>query len=640
MLHLEGYEPGANITIINVFYERPRKEENGKYGTDYVTIVFKDNETGIKHVQTIATPQYTYYIAKPELQIGFNMEWIEREKVDPVTCNYKDIKKSIAEQTGNMDLYMENIRSGNYRLNDSFFAHPRIFAADMNILNYIRMEFAATYQNPVCPITVAYYDIENDIIDALSDDVVIGESPINAVSLYFDKTNTVYSFVLRNDRNPQIQALEEDMKHDFKKYRQQVNDFILKNLGSEQKVDKYRLRNMEVSVGFFDTEIELIVSFFEVMRRLSPDMAVAYNASYDLCYLAARIEKAGLDPATIICDPDFPRKFYYYFVDENNINKIEERTDYVMAGTRTVWIDQMIVYVSRRKGQGAILSHKLDSVVDTECHIHKLDWSHIAKRFAEFAYNDFKTFWLYNINDTIVQACLEAQTEDLRYVFNNVIEMNTPYQKIFRQTNYLSTKGAEFYKNHEGVIMGCNTNRFGQKPNEKFPGAFVARPTLLSNKNKVSFKGIHIMKFNNGDDFDYKALYPSLLREFNMSISTQIGMIQMDNPPYKGHDYLRLGNGGNFNENLASYNFIEFCHRWLYLPDIEQMLNMIGWYFDNMRTPQYKVNAGVPAQLPMDKSHKVVMYQVDKRRPVAFIRPMPDWVKNEVDNIRRRITIE
>ena len=58
--------------------------------------------------------------------------------------------------------------------------------------------------------------------------------------------------------------------------------------------------------------------------------------------------------------------------------------------------------------------------------------------------------------------------------------------------------------------MGCNTNRFGQKPNEKFPGAFVARPTLLSNKNKVSFKGLHIMKFNNGDDFDYKALYPSL----------------------------------------------------------------------------------------------------------------------------------
>jgi DNA polymerase elongation subunit (family B) len=96
----------------------------------------------------------------------------------------------------------------------------------------------------------------------------------------------------QNIMTPHIQALEEDMKHDFKKYRQQVNDFILKNLGSEQKVDKYRLRNMEVSVGFFDTEIELIVSFFEVMRRLSPDMAVAYNASYDLRYLAARIEKA------------------------------------------------------------------------------------------------------------------------------------------------------------------------------------------------------------------------------------------------------------------------------------------------------------------------------------------------------------
>lgn len=640
MLELEGYKPGDNLTIMNVFYERPKKEADGKYGTDYVTIVFKDNLTGKKHVRTIETPQYTYYMAKPEIQIPYNLEWIEADKVLPVTCNYKDIKHSIAKSTGNLDLYKENLRSGNYKMNDLFFAHPRIFGADMNILNYIRTEFAKTYQNPVCPISVAYYDIENDIINALSDKPVIGECPINAISLYFDETNTVYTFALRNDKNPQIAAMEEDISKNFQKYRDKMNNFIRNNIGSDAKVKKYKLEDIHLSVGFFDTEIEMIATFFDTIRKLSPDFCVAYNASYDFCYLVARIQYFGYDPIEIISNSEFKRKFCYYFVDENHRNEFEERCDYAMVSTLSVWLDQIIIYPSRRKGQEAIKSYSLDSVVDTECGIHKLDWKHITSRFADFVYTDFVTFWLYNINDTLVQACLEAQTEDLRYTFNNVIEMNTPYQKIFRQTNYLSSKGSEFYKEHEGVIMGCNINRFNQKPDDKIPGAFVAKPTLISNKNKVLMKNIHIMKFYNGDDFDYKALYPSLLREFNMSIATQIGMIQMDDPAYKGHAYLRLGNGGNFTENLASYNFIEFCHRWLYMPDVEHMLNMVNDYFKIMRTPLYKERTGVVPNLPMDKSHKIVMYQVDKTRPVAFKRPMPEWVKEEVNKIRRSIPLK
>lgn len=635
ILEIPGYPIGSNITIMNAFYERPKKnEETGKYDIDYLTIVFKDNETGEKKVHLIPSPQYTYYMANPEIQIGFNMDFIEMDKVHPITCNYRDIKESIAKETGNLDLYKENLRTGNYKLNDNFFAHPRVFAADMPILNYYRMLFAASYKNPVENISVAYYDIETDIIDQLTDEIIIGESPINAISLYFDATNTIYSFVLRNPKNPQIEEFEKDITKNFKKYEKKVNDFIEQNLGSEEKAKKYRLKDAKLSVGFFDEEINLLIAFFQTMHKLSPDMAVAYNASFDLRYIAARIQKFGMDPATVMSEPDFPRKFYYYLVDEKNYNNFEERGDYVFLSSKTAYIDQMIVYASRRKGQGAIPSFKLEDIVSSECGAHKLDWSHITNRFALFPYKDFVTFWLYNINDTIVQACLEAQVEDLRYVFNNVIEMNTPYQKIFRQTNYLYSKGMEFYKTHAGVIMGCNVNRFNSKPDVKFPGAFVADPMKLSNKNKYKYKGIYIMKFANADDFDYKALYPSLLREFNMSVSTQIGMIQIENPLYKGAEYLRLGNGGHFTENLASYNFIEFCHRWLNLPNVEEMLEQITVYYNTYRTPEYEVRQGVLPNKPMDISHKKVIREVDPHRPVVFDPPIPNWLWEEINKIR------
>ena len=641
MIQVGNYLPGANLTVMNVMYQKPQKTDDGrKYLPDKAYIVYKDNETGQKHVENITTPQYTYYKAKDGVKLGFCREWIEKDKVVPVTCNYKDIKKSIAMEVNDYKTYKENIDTGNYQANDAFFAHPRIFSADMNILNYLRMEFAETYQNPVCDTTVAYYDIENDIIDALTDEVVIGENPINLASIYFDATKTLYSFVLRNGRNPQIAEFEKDIKKHYKKYVKQVNDFITQNIGSEEKTKKYKLDNLNLSVGFFDTEAELIGSFFAVMKQLSPDFAVAYNSSYDLPYLMARGELHGLNMIKLISDDEFDSQFYYYFIDRDCYNDYEERKDFVQVSSKTVWLDQMIIYPSRRKGQNAISSFSLDNVVNHECKVRKLDWHQYTDQFKFFAYKNFVMFWLYNLNDTIVQACLEAQTEDLRYVFNNVIEMNTPYQKIFRQTNYLASKGMEFYKHHEGVIMGDNINRFGKKPTEKFPGAFVAKPTKLTDKYKYKANGYAIMKFANGDDFDYKALYPSLMREFNMSISTQVGMIQIDEEksPFKPIDYLRLGAGGHFAEDVASYNFIQFAHRWLQLPDVEEMLVAIDKYFNTMRTPHYKMNT-LHAVRPMDASHISVMGFVDTHTPLNIAPPMPDWVKTEVNRIRKEINV-
>ena len=47
MLELEGYEPGSDLTVMNIFYKYSTKDKKtGKRTKDYATIVFKDNETG------------------------------------------------------------------------------------------------------------------------------------------------------------------------------------------------------------------------------------------------------------------------------------------------------------------------------------------------------------------------------------------------------------------------------------------------------------------------------------------------------------------------------------------------------------------------------------------------------------------
>lgn len=636
---IPGYKKGSNITIMNAFYKGVSRQDNGKWKQDYLTIVYKDNETGEKHQYTEPNPEYSYYVAKDDVTEieDYPIHFIDKSKVREVTTLYKDLLHSIAKETNNLELYEENKKYGNFKANQLLLLNPRVFSADIPILSYIRAKFNEEYKNPVIPISIAFFDIESDIINADSDDIVIGRDPVNMISMYFTGTKTMYNFVLRNPRNPQIEILENNMKNDFAKYKKKFTDFIEFDLGGMDKVQKYGLDDIKLSVGFYDTEIDLIYNFFTMMNILKPDFATAYNMAYDMRQLMARIEALGADPRAIICDlENFDEKWLFYeYFHEGDKPEIEERCDRLDISCMTTYIDQMVIYASRRKGQKAIESYALDHVGTEECGVRKLDYHDITTNIAKFPYLDFERFWLYNMIDVIVQVCLEAQTSDIKYVFNNVIEMNTPYQKIFRQTVYLAAKAADFYKNVEGVILGNNTNKFGKKPLEKFPGAFVANPNLISDRNKVEARGRKIPKFNNGNDFDYKRLYPSLLQYFNMAPHTQVGMVTIPDSPHQDDPQIMLKPGGTFVENLASYNYIEFCKRWMNLANIEECMQDMKEYFSTYRTPMYLYD-GTP-KLPYDTQRKVIAYIEDRSRPVVFDAPMPDWVKAEVNKIREDI---
>lgn len=638
MLKLTGYEPGANITILNALYRRQEKLPNGKWSKDYVFITFKDNDTGEKKIEIIEEPEYTFYVAKPGVEINNNLAFIDRQYVEPVTCKYNSLLKAMATAVGELDLYNNNIRARNFNANKVLFTHPRLFGCDLPIENFIRMEFNDTYKNPVCPINIAYYDIETDLKDSISDEP--GDNPIIAISLFNQSNDTVYSFLLRNPNNPLIDKFENELKtNSLEYYKKKVFDKILLAFGDEETIKKYKLDKLKITVGFFDTEQSMISTFFGVLKDLDPDFAIAYNAAFDLPNLAKRLYNIGLDPVKVICDNDVPDefKFFYYFIDEKNRLQFEERCDYAAVASRITYIDQLIIYASRRKGRAALESYKLDYIGSLECGVHKLNYADITLDIGKLPYLNYEIFCIYNIIDTLVQACIERQTDDVKYMFNNVVSMHTPYAKIFRQTQYLFTKGFEFYKNDQGLIMGNNINKFGKKPEDKFPGAFVADPNKVSDKNKAANIDIYkICKYYNGNDFDYKSLYPSLAQEFNMAANTQIGMIRINNAPYNDPEYLRLGSGGSFTENLGSYNFIEFCHRWLSLGDVTETMRDIKEYYTIYRTPIYK---GIDGDKEYDKKHKFVVYRVNQNRPLRVNRPMPQWVKDRVNMIRERISI-
>jgi len=581
---ISGYKDGSDLTIMNATYHYGRKDESGKFKKDNMTIVFKDNETGKKDFRTMYEPKYTYY--KTDETVGYNQFFIDRDKVTPITVPFKDLDKSIAEQTGRLEEFYDNIKCGNRRGNRRLHLDERVFGSDLNINNFYRKEFGDKYINDIRSVTKSYIDIEANIKHMRGDFPELGECPINAVSLFVENTNTLYTFILRENDNPLIKQFEDELA--TSDFIGEFKTFLEKNVGGWKKLIKYKLDKMDIKLIFYDDEVDMLANIFRMINILQPDFVLAWNMGFDIPYIIERLKILGVDPRKVICHPDFPETYCEYIVDEMHKSMPEQRGDFADISSYSVYLDQLIQFASRRKGQSAFASLKLDDVGEAVCGVRKLSYKHITNDLAELPYLDFKTFIMYNMMDVMVQKCIEESTSDINYVFGKAIANSTMYQKAHRQTVYLANRAVTSFLSNNNVIAGNNINKFNEKPTGKYPGAFVADPLNISDKPKSKINGTPVAVYKDANDFDYKRLYPSLAQEFNMAPNTQIGMIQLPDQIYWNENPLKnekFSRAGTFVENLASHNYLEFSRRWMNLGSYEDVYDDIVEYFTLKKTP-------------------------------------------------------
>ena len=130
---IKGYKPDSDITIMDATYRRPKPGPDGKYDDGSMTIVYKDNLTKKKGIQYIKNPGYEYYMIDPSKRTSYNQFFIEKESAEKIIVPYKGLEKDIAERTGNMEFFINNIESGNRRENQKLHLHPSVFNSDSHI---------------------------------------------------------------------------------------------------------------------------------------------------------------------------------------------------------------------------------------------------------------------------------------------------------------------------------------------------------------------------------------------------------------------------------------------------------------------------------------------------------------------------
>ena len=587
------YPEGSDLTIMNTFYQYPKFEDGKKVEDDYIALIYKDNVTGKKKYKIIKKPEYTFYVLKNEAdRVNYNRMFIERDKVTPVTVPYLEVEKEIAKLTGNEEFYATNIKNRNKALNNQLHTNPDIFYSDANIEDHYRFKFANTYGNEIKKIKKGFFDIEVDGKWAAGDFVLPGECAINCVSFYNEGTDTVYTYILRDERNPLIEKFENEFKSGSFIY-DEIRNFVIEAVGGMKQAKKYNLLNTKFQVNFYDDELYMIKDLFRNIHFCSPDFIEGWNSSgFDLPYIIQRIINLGGNPEEIMCDECWPIKAVKHYVDQKHLNELAERGDYTFISGLPVFLDQMIQYASRRKSKiGSYKSFKLDDIGLKEAKVRKLDYHHITNSVLELPWLDFKTFVLYNIMDVIVQKCIETKTNDLEYIFSKCVVNNTVYQKGHRQTVYLINRMcAEWYK--MGYIIGNNCNRDNPKP-PKYLGALVGDPLNTNDFSKMTINDRAIWICENLIDYDFKALYPSIMGEDNIAPNTQIGRIEIPDKVYENENAYHIeeskySRGGEFIENLVSDDTIEYCHRWFHLANTKEFIDDLNEFYSGFSSNDTK----------------------------------------------------
>ncbi len=442
----EGILKGFNtkgLLLLNVNYMRP----NRQLGTpDVCTVVYKDVHTKQKHMLEIERPLMRMYVVKDEyLNTAYYPEFMPRSKCDEYIVPYNEVLYQIAKiaKTKFAKELVDYCRTtGNYYQLNKLHHYPGVLGTDFPYENYFRIEWMLHYaeQGIDESITKSYMDIEVDTID-VKGMPENGECPINAITMVDEELKTVFTFLLRNPNNPQIDEFEEGISS----FIEELHAAFDESYGEL----KYR-------IYMYDDEVKLLKDYFTLIHNLKRDFMLIWNLSFDIPYIMSRLCYLGIEPTEIMCHPDFKYPYCWFKKDRRNFD-FKTKKDIFRCASYTVFQDQMINYAKVRKGQAEIPSLRLNAIGLTELGDTKLDYSDEAN-IKTLPYVNYKKFVMYNIKDVLLQYGIENKCKDLETIFQRAYDNATDYDSIFSQTIFLKNcVFMDYYRNLD-IIKGNNIN--------------------------------------------------------------------------------------------------------------------------------------------------------------------------------------
>lgn len=439
-----------SIIPLNFIYDR-----GAEFGQDTLTIIFKDNDSGMKSSYTIKQPVIEAYFVKPEYRTFDNdlsHHWYPIEKCYKKVVPYASRFYEAAKELG-----LEN--SEQAKLN------PYVYGLDIEVENFYLIQFVKEYPcHEVKNINCGYFDIENDII-RIDHFPEYGETPINAVTYIDGNTKTAYTLILAKSDIPVVSekhpkyAEYEDLRERWTDQMKDIKSHIPEFIQYLHSKYDENYPGFEFYLAFFDDEIQLIQAFWDIVKTCNNDFVYAWNLPYDAQNMMNRPGILGYNVNDIIPDEKITKddpNLSVLFVEDKNA-KVAKRKHQCVTWTLPTFLDQMVIYAGIRSGRGELASTKLNYIAEIELKDEKLDYSEDADIKTLF-YRNLKKFIEYNLKDVLLQWGIETKTMDIQTIYSRMYDLFVTPSQSFTTTKVV-LHALYSYALGKGFILGHNRNK-------------------------------------------------------------------------------------------------------------------------------------------------------------------------------------
>lgn len=298
---------------------------------------------------------------------------------------------------------------------------PYLYGSDITSTVILKQQYMTRFPDFKTIYKVAHLDIEFDVVD--------GTDQINMISVSCQ--GKVYQAVTKAYIGTAFDFLDKIRACYEKEVVPLLKEVDLKTKQFKQKGVQHKF---DLILHEAEDEFDAVTWIFDKLHNeIKPDMLSIWNLPYDTKKMVQALQRKGVDPADVFCDPSIPKEFRKFdlregqakIFDANGVGESKDPCDRwhkVICPSNFFWADQMSVRRAVRKHLNKEPSYALGNILFKELGFGKLkgdsgvrstgiDWHKHMQR------NEKVFYCVYNMFDNIGAQLLDEKTEDLRSTF-------------------------------------------------------------------------------------------------------------------------------------------------------------------------------------------------------------------------------
>lgn len=374
-----------------------------------------DDGTRTSKIRMIKNFERTFYVTRDKFRTHKEKRsWEDLDKLREYRCTQREMPLAIVKALG------YGRPSSIKQLNRS----PYLYGTDIASTTIIKREYDRKWGEYKSDYKVAHLDIERD--------VTFGTEAIQMISISCGEE--VFQVVTED-----YMAGDKEFHEKVKRCYEQEIPVILDDLAKVMEDGKPKFFKGKPHAPFkliqktATDEAEAVIMAFDYLHAAKPDILSIWNLPYDLEKMSIALQRKGIAPEDVFCDPKIPAEYRYFRFQEGaariedangeGMNKEpQDRWHRVVCPSHFFWADQMCVRRAIRKHLPKEGSYALGKTLERVFGFGKLkqdngarstgiDWHRHMQRHEKVFY------CVYNMFDNIGAQLLDEYTLDLKTTF-------------------------------------------------------------------------------------------------------------------------------------------------------------------------------------------------------------------------------